>query len=61
MYLYERRVFIMKKYITPELSELFILEDVLNDDSDYDNLVTDPDQDGNYDAEDEWPTAEILD
>ena len=40
----------MKKYMTPELSELFILEDVLAD-SDLDNIGGDPAGDDGFDGE----------
>lgn len=42
----------MKKYMTPELSELFILEDVLAD-SDLDNVGGDPAGDDGFDSETE--------
>ena len=42
----------MKKYMTPELSELFMLEDILVN-SDDDNIFEDPFEDGTHDAEDE--------
>lgn len=42
----------MKKYMTPELSELFTLEDVLAD-SDLDNLGSDPAVDDGFDNESE--------
>jgi hypothetical protein len=42
----------MKKYMTPELSELFNLEDVLAD-SDLDNLGGDPAGDDGFDNESE--------
>lgn len=40
----------MKKYMTPELSELFTLEDVLAD-SDLDNIGSDPAGDDGFDDE----------
>ncbi len=42
----------MKKYMTPELSELFTLEDVLAD-SDLDNIGDAPGNDDNFDKESE--------
>ncbi len=42
----------MKKYMTPELSELFTLEDVLAD-SDLDNIGGDPAGDDGFDDESE--------
>lgn len=42
----------MKKYMTPELSELFNLEDVLITSGD-DNVQDDPFQDGTFDGESE--------
>ena len=42
----------MKKYMTPELSELFNLEDVLAD-SDLDNVGGDPAGDDGFDDESE--------
>ncbi len=40
----------MKKYMTPELSELFKLEDVLSD-SDSDNVTDDPAGSDGFDQE----------
>lgn len=42
----------MKKYMTPELSELFMLEDVLAN-SELDNTTGDPAGDDGYDNESE--------
>lgn len=42
----------MKKYMTPELSELFTLEDVLAD-SDFDNIGGDPAPDDDFGKESE--------
>lgn len=42
----------MKKYMTPELSELFMLEDVLADSS-LDNVGEDPAGDDGYDKPDD--------
>lgn len=43
----------MKKYMTPELSELFTLVDVLAN-SNLDNLGGDPADDGDFDVEDDF-------
>lgn len=48
----------MKKYMTPDLSEL-LFEDVLVT-SDDDNITTDPADGDNYDQEDGW-TGLIVD
>lgn len=53
MYHCDRKdVFLMKKYMTPELSDLFLLEDVLLD-SAVDNVENDPASGDDYDKEDD--------
>ncbi len=53
VYRYDRKdVSLMKKYMTPELSELFNLEDVLAD-SDLDNVGGDPAGNDGFDEESE--------